>query len=40
MLKAKQEAFESGKRVEGLYEEAIQAFRAYAGQDVEPTNDY
>lgn len=35
LLKAKVESLASGKRVEELYEAAIQAMRRYAGQDVD-----
>lgn len=31
LLKAKTEALQSAKRIEGLYEEAINAFRSYSG---------
>lgn len=35
LLKAKVESMASAKRVEELYEEALNAMRTYAGQDVE-----
>lgn len=35
LLRAKVESLASAKRVEQLYEEALKAMRAYAGQDVE-----
>ena len=38
LLKAKVEAYESGKRVEELYGDAIQAMREYSGQVVEETD--
>lgn len=39
LLKAKQEAYESGKRIEELYGEAIKSFRVYSGQDEEVPDD-
>lgn len=39
LLKAKVEAIESGKRVEELYEEALQAMKSYSGQEVTPDHD-
>ena len=44
MIKAKTEALKSEKRVEELYEEALNAMRRYSGQvvdeDVEEDEDY
>lgn len=33
LLRAKAEAMESGKRIEALYNEALQAMRGYSGRD-------
>ena len=40
LLEAKAEAMEGAKRIEALYEEAIKAMRAYAGQDDSEDEDY
>lgn len=38
-LEVKREALESAQRVESLYNEALNAMRAYAGQQVEPIDE-
>lgn len=40
MLRAKAESMESQKRVEELYTEAMDAFRAYSGQETEEVYEY
>lgn len=40
LLKAKTEAMQSAKRVEELYENALNAMRSYSGQDKEVSDDY
>lgn len=39
LLRAKSDAFASGKKVEELYSEAMSAFRTYSGQDAEVEHD-
>lgn len=39
LLQTKKEVMESAKRVEAMYEEALNAMRTYAGQDPRPQDD-